>query len=220
MEDNINTKNKEERDWEKTGIKVLDMAKQELFLGMRYMFLALNMLGYKADRRIRFVATDGSFLYYNPVLLIENYKKNPTDVNRAYLHMIMHCLFRHIYDAEKYKDEDDIQLWNLSCDICAEYLVDGIELSCVIKPENTKRQQIYKEILAKSRVLSAANIFYILKTQMNNQAQMWIASGEFEVDDHAYWHADRAIKITEAPMKIIISRKKSGRMLQRRCSRQ
>ena len=36
MEDNINTKNKEERDWEKTGIKVLDMAKQELFLGMRY----------------------------------------------------------------------------------------------------------------------------------------------------------------------------------------
>ena len=45
MEDNINTKNKEERDWEKTGIKVLDMAKQELFLGMRYMFLALNMLG-------------------------------------------------------------------------------------------------------------------------------------------------------------------------------
>ena len=147
MEDNINTKNKEERDWEKTGIKVLDMAKQELFLGMRYMFLALNMLGYKADRRIRFVATDGSFLYYNPVLLIENYKKNPTDVNRAYLHMIMHCLFRHIYDAEKYKDEDDIQLWNLSCDICAEYLVDGIELSCVIKPENTKRQQIYKEIL-------------------------------------------------------------------------
>ena len=64
MEDNINTKNKEERDWEKTGIKVLDMAKQELFLGMRYMFLALNMLGYKADRRIRFVATDGRFLYY------------------------------------------------------------------------------------------------------------------------------------------------------------
>ena len=45
MEDNINTKNKEERDWEKTGIKVLDMAKQELFLGMRYMFLALNKLG-------------------------------------------------------------------------------------------------------------------------------------------------------------------------------
>lgn len=80
--------------------------------------------------------------------------------------MIMHCLFRHIYDAEKYKVEDDIQLWNLSCDICAEYLVDGIELSCVIKPENTKRQQIYKEILDKSRVLSAANIFYILKTQM------------------------------------------------------
>ena len=194
MEDNINTKNKEERDWEKTGIKVLDMAKQELFLGMRYMFLALNMLGYKADRRIRFVATDGRFLYYNPVLLIENYKKNPTDVNRAYLHMIMHCLFRHIYDAEKYKDEDDIQLWNLSCDICAEYLVDGIELSCVIKPENTKRQQIYKEILDKSRVLSAANIFYILKTQMNNQAQMWIASGEFEVDDHAYWHADQSDK--------------------------
>ena len=47
------------------------MAKQELFLGMRYMFLALNMLGYKADRRIRFVATDGRFLYYNSVLLIE-----------------------------------------------------------------------------------------------------------------------------------------------------
>ena len=39
MEDNINTKNKEERDWEKTGIKVLDMAKQELFLGSVICFL-------------------------------------------------------------------------------------------------------------------------------------------------------------------------------------
>ena len=29
---------------------------------------------------------------------------------------------------------------------------------------------------------------------MNNQAQMWIASGEFEVDDHAYWHADQSDK--------------------------
>ena len=45
MEDNINTKNKEERDWEKTGIKVLDMAKQELFLGMRYMFLGCAVCG-------------------------------------------------------------------------------------------------------------------------------------------------------------------------------
>ena len=184
------------------------------------MFLALNMLGYKADRRIRFVATDGSFLYYNPVLLIENYKKNPTDVNRAYLHMIMHCLFRHIYDAEKYKDEDDIQLRNLSCDICAEYLVDGIELSCVIKPENTKRQQIYKEILDKSRVLSAANIFYILKTQMKIRHRCGLHQGSLKLTTMHTGMQTRAIKITQAPMKIIISRKKSGRMLQRRCSRQ
>lgn len=87
MEDNINTKNKEERDWEKTGIKVLDMAKQELFLGMRYMFLALNMLGYKADRRIRFVATDGRFLYYNPVLLIEKLQKESRQMSTGRIYI-------------------------------------------------------------------------------------------------------------------------------------
>ena len=60
MEDNINTKNKEERDWEKTGIKVLDMAKQELFLGMRYIFLASKLpFLYSLMRRISSSSLNG-----------------------------------------------------------------------------------------------------------------------------------------------------------------
>ena len=187
MEDN----RRGEKDWALLGRRILDTARQELFLGMRYLFSALNMLEYSENRQIAYVATDGSSLYYNPMLLAQRYKAEPTDVNRAFLHMVMHCLFRNIFEGSRYESDEDRQLWDLACDICAEYLIDSIELSCVMKPENTERENIYRELSKSCRVFSAQNVYYVLKTQMRSSANKWSAAGIFYVDDHRYWYENR-----------------------------
>ena len=100
--------------WTVLGEKILTAAKTELFMSMRYLYLALNSLDFVRNQKTFFVGCDGENIYYNPLLLSEKYKYNPTLINRAYLHMVLHCIFRHIYSANRISTE---QLWDISCDI-------------------------------------------------------------------------------------------------------
>lgn len=45
---NLNGKQRALEEWEQLGKKVLDSAKQELFIAMRYLFRPLNMLDRKS----------------------------------------------------------------------------------------------------------------------------------------------------------------------------
>ena len=57
------------------GRKILNSAKSELYLSMRFLDTALNELGLRADEKVKMLGTDGQILYYCPELLIEQYKK-------------------------------------------------------------------------------------------------------------------------------------------------
>lgn len=171
-------------DWTGLGEKILEAAKQELFLAMRYMFQPLNRLSYKRNQGVSCVATDGSSIYYNPLKLSEWYKENPVKVNRAYLHMVFHCLFRNVYGTENKTPE----LWDLASDIMAEYLIDGIELSCVMLPEDGRRTKIYRLLEERCKIMSAPNIYYALTRFPETQVRQLTAAGLFYVDDHSCWY--------------------------------
>lgn len=170
--------------WTELGEKILEASKQELFLAMRYMFQPLNRLSYKRNQGISCVATDGSSIYYNPLRLSEWYKENPVKVNRAYLHMVFHCLFRNIYGTNNKRRE----LWDLASDIMAEYLIDGIELSCVLLSEDDRKTKIYRLLEGQCKIMSAQNIYYALKRLSEAQIQQLMADGLFYVDDHSFWY--------------------------------
>jgi len=180
----LNGEDNQKKQWEQLGIRVLDTAKQELFIAMRYLFRPLNMLTYCLNRQLRFLATDGSQLYFNSLLLVQRYQNNPVDINRAYLHIIMHCLFRHVYDTRG----RERKLWDLACDICAEFLVDSIELSCVMKPQNAQRERFYQRITSVARVMSAPNVYYVLQSFSEEELDKLSASELFFVDAHDYWY--------------------------------
>ena len=100
----------------KIGTRILTNARNELYLSMRFLDVALNALAYEFNLSTFFVGTDGVNIYYNPRFLMERYENQPLLINRAYLHMILHCIFRHMYEAEEKEEEE----WNLACDIATE----------------------------------------------------------------------------------------------------
>ena len=165
------------------GNKVLETSKQELFIAMRYLFAPLNQLKLDCNQGIALLATDGGSLYYNPIKLIEKYKESPVAINRAYLHAVFHCLFKHIYTGA----DKDKEVWDLACDIAVSYIIDGMELSCVMEVENTEKEKIYKALEERCPVVSAANIYYVLMRSMRAEVQKMIAANMFYVDDHSFW---------------------------------
>lgn len=161
------------------GNRILSISRSELYLSMRFLDLALSGLSYKLNLQTRTIATDGVHIFYNPNYLITAYEDDPIGVNRTYLHMVLHCIFRHMTQLESHDPED----WHLACDIAVESILDSMEYSCVYRLVTDRRQQYYDKL--NLSVLNAEQIYeeliklsYIEKLDMQK---------EFAVDDHKFW---------------------------------
>ena len=84
----------------RTGQTILNASKNELLVAMRFLDIALSSLGYELDLSMRSIGTDSENIRFNPLWLIENYRGDSVRVNRAYLHMLLHCVFRHMFHNE------------------------------------------------------------------------------------------------------------------------
>ena len=135
--------------------KIIDEIQCELYLDMPFMKLALSALSPKVNEQLYSMATDGTYIYYNPIRLIDIFKKNGMYLNRAYLHSVLHCLFFHLWT----KGERDEFLWNTACDIMVEYTIDTMEKKSTKRILSYIRKTTY-ERLKKEHIVIAPGALY------------------------------------------------------------
>ena len=97
---------------ELTGKKILQNCRNQLYLDFPYLDGAFASLEYKADSSIDTIGTDGELIYFNPAFLMKKYLEDPAAVRRGYLHMLLHCLYLHIF-MEPDRDSGE---WDRECD--------------------------------------------------------------------------------------------------------
>ena len=78
-------------------LQILDVIRSELYLDFRYLDMALSALTFSANEQIQTFATDGSFLFFSREQILRVYRRNPLFLDRAYLHSVLHCIFRHLW---------------------------------------------------------------------------------------------------------------------------
>ena len=121
----------EEQLLEKVNIcqEILQDSKNELYLNMRFLDVALNTFQLQATMERERTATDGMSYYFNPEYIMEQYKSSSQSMNRCYLHSVLHCLFGHPWHMPVVKEESQTEketLWNLACDITVEHIMDSL----------------------------------------------------------------------------------------------
>ena len=121
MEENINERLSE------LGTKILATTRNELYIHMRFLDVALSSFAYVIDPSVNGVGTDGMCIFYHPGALGGMYRQNRVRMNRAYLHMVLHCILHHV-TRRKGRDKT---LWNISCDIAVESIIDHWHLKCI-----------------------------------------------------------------------------------------
>lgn len=174
------------------GHGILINARNELYLNFRYLDVALSSFVFEADRTGNVLSTDGFIIYYQPDLLFSMYKSSRIRVNRAYLHMLFHCLFCHLSG----KGKRDKVLWDVACDITIESILDSFYVKSVYQHQSAYRREIYGRIAAKRKVFTAEGIYKDL-TEMNlTQEQLVRMAGEFYVDNHERWDEEEDPKVT------------------------
>lgn len=164
------------------GSSILRAARDELYLGMRFLDVALSSFIYQMDGSVSPFGTDGAVIYFHPAQLGGLYKENRILVNRGYLHMVFHCIFRHFG-----KPGIEKRLWNLSCDIAVEHMIDGIYHRSVRYSRSLLRRETYRLLEKEKKTLNAERIYKILKEEFLKEKELAQLEKEFYVDDHKYW---------------------------------
>ncbi|MDY2937871.1 MAG: VWA-like domain-containing protein [Fusicatenibacter sp.] len=169
------------------GREILSGARNELYLNMRFLDVALFGLPFVMDPAVRPLGTDGANLYFHPEALGRLYRSGRVRVNHAYLHSLLHCLFCHPFPDQKPEEE----YWNLACDITAEYILDGLYLPCVHLAASPLRREYFQKLRMEKKVITAQRMYRRLMEEKPDPVLFARLSAEFCVDDHRFWDWDQ-----------------------------
>lgn len=168
------------------GEKILNNTRTQLYLSMHFLGPALGSLSYTMDVSTFSVGTDAAFIRYNPNWLREIYIERPRALSRAYMHMLMHCLFRHMFAYKDYADKD---LYNLCCDIAAESVIDSFAMDYAAIDDiiTDFRASVYDRLEKEVGVLTAQRLYQYFKGQHRDPVYEMQLAREFVRDDHSFW---------------------------------
>jgi len=177
--DNDDRKNKLAR-------RVLELTRNTLTMNLRFMDTAFNALGlasFESSFGPGFIC-DGRRVYYQVDDVLQKYSVSPEIINRSYLHMVLHLIFRH-YDV---RDDIDTKVWDLATDIYVEYVISNIGMSIFETKEagvNKKLSEIVFNQIIEASAQKIYNLFLsdpTLFDKLNSQKDL------FTVDDHSLWY--------------------------------
>ena len=173
-----------EKDFARIGRDVLFAARNELYMALPYLDAALCALRFEPGEGVTLsLATDGEALYYDGRFLAERYLRGRTAVDRAYLHVILHCLLRH----PAKKRGRDPALWDLACDAAAESILDSLDYPCLAAAPVPAKQKFYNACRAELRVLTAEGIYRRLLRERPDEYGLAQLQRLFLQDDHGLW---------------------------------
>lgn len=175
-----------DRKLEEVSRKILTVSRNELYLKMRFLDVALGSLAFVMDAGAKGLGTDGLYLYYNPQYLGGLYRENRVAVNRRYLHLILHGIFHHITRRNGREE----RMYHLACDIVTESMIDDIRYRCVLQSCSWLRREVYRKLGGRMKVLTAEKVYGVLGEWELTEDKLAGLEEEFRVDDHTYWPSD------------------------------
>lgn len=161
--------------------EVLSFVRNEIYMDLRFLNVALSALLFKADGTINSFATDGTYLYFSSEQVLRVFQGNPKYLDRAYLHSVLHCIFFHLWIGGSREREQ----WHLACDIAVEYTIDKMDKPCTKRILSLQRKMLYERLEQEKTAVSAAVIYRVLFEK--SPEEIIALQKEFYTDDHRYW---------------------------------
>lgn len=173
--------------WTSIGREILFSARTELYMNLPFLDSALAALPAADGYDTPTLATDTRVLFFSGAWLAQQYERSRANVNRAYLHTLFHCLLRHP-GKTRGRDAD---LWDLSCDIAVESMLDSLDYRCLqAEKVSVRRQNIYRELRDELPVLTAEAVYRHFRRTRLNSYDCATLTRVFATDEHTLWYKE------------------------------
>lgn len=170
---------------EKIAEELLRMAKNKLLVNLRFMDVALSRpKPESAADKTTSIATDGAVFIYAPKHIITTFKLQEDMVTRTFMHMIFHCVFKHMFVSTLLNAE----LWDIACDIAVESAINDLQLDYLNTLRAEQQKQIIDGYKGEIKTLSAEKIYRFLLDKKLPQKSVDTLKMMFRADDHFLWY--------------------------------
>ena len=166
------------------GKKILGTVRNELQVSMRFMAPALSSLGFVMDLSTKTAGTDASFIRFNPSYLFQVFLDRPYRLDRLYMHMLVHCLFRHMFSMNEFPDRE---LFHLAADIAAESVIDSMDYPVIRVTPSDYREEWYRKLREETGLLTLPKVYRYFAQRPRDYREEARLSREFLCDDHSFW---------------------------------
>lgn len=116
--------------------EVMELSRNTLLVDLRFLDMAVSRLTLSQMDEVH-LATQGTHVFYNPRYVLGSYKSCHEKPVREYMHVILHCIFRHMF----VNPSIDIPYWNLACDIAVEYAISDMNLNVMSVPTEAEQRR-------------------------------------------------------------------------------
>ncbi len=168
---------------QRIGSEIWSLAKSTLLVHMRYLDAALFRLELKPES-IPTMQTDGRVLLYNLKWILNQYKRDKNFVTHAYLHSLLHCIYRHMFIGLTFQ----LELWDLACDIAVENFIHDLALPCLHTAMDSKRAAALEHLKQRIKPFTAEKLYHALRQDPAIYTKLADWEELFRVDDHILWY--------------------------------
>ena len=190
--------------------KIWSLSRDRLLINLRFLDVALSSLRFQSRQQSGQVCCDvnapqGAVIYYDPTEVVRLYKKNPANVTRMYLHILLHCIFNHSYKYDRVEQE----LWDVSVDMAVENAALNLNLPGLETTGDRQRRETLAQWKTRVGTLTADRIYRSLKSDRLGVSELLELGLLFQRDVHERWGPSETLEVTAAQWKKISERIKA-----------
>lgn len=164
--------------------QAFDLTKTELLVHLRFMSTAFSRLSLMPLQGST-LATNSVFIRFDASDILRLYAKEPNALTRAYLHIVMHNVFLHLFPGEHIHTLH----WDTACDLAVEHAISELDLPITKTSNDAHQQAIFARINAELPLITAETLYRYLIDQNLSDEELHELRAPFYVDDHQPWHS-------------------------------
>lgn len=163
--------------------KIMAYSRDSIMLSLRFLDRALFRMPMVESDSVETYGVDGEKIYYNTDYVLHSFKRERNTCTRAFLHMILHCIYCHPFHYEKM----DRACWDLASDIAVENTIRGLRLPDTAVDADAEQEKVIRKLREEVSFLTAEKIYRWLLDHPEKAEEYFEQADLFVRDDHRKW---------------------------------
>ncbi len=166
--------------------EILRLTRSRLLLKFNFLDTAIGRLEIYNDDLVFQLATNGQRLYFCSQWVLETFKEEEQKLSRAYLHSILHCIFKHPFVSPKLNKK----YWNLAADIAVENILSEMNNEQISCNGVQYQEQMLCRLKEEIRPITAEKVYKYLVDKNYSDDEVEKLAEYFYRDNHGLWWPD------------------------------